>query len=1043
MRTLFTHAIRFCCSGRRAFVCFCLAAVSVAAQTALVDFNAPWEYNANFNVWNDQGGTRGTTPSFVQTATSGVNGSGGISVFGSTDTTVVYAARGWDFSTNGAALTVSVMVHADGQVSADKVQLGIINTNLNGLNSNPGVAFESFRFIPAASNNWTLREQVRSTNVSTETLLGTAPVVPGHWYKFLVSLTNIPTGFQAWCDLLDFGTNGLTPGPSVISFSTLQTHTSGDITVSPIFPALRAFQDGGIDAWDNFLIDTASSTPVFTLAPMNVTALAGETPTFTVLADGPGPISYHWYTNGVVVPGVSGPQYTTPPLTGAYTNLFVVALNQNGGTTNPPGTGQLTVLTPEHPTVAVEPASGIDATDATINGAVTSTGGFATTVTVFYGPIDGGHNPAGWLASIPLGGQSGPFSLLLQGLTTNTSYYYNVEAVNLAGAAWAPISAQFTTLATNPVTGGVAVLTQHNDLYRTGANLAETQLNVTNVNTKQFGLLYTLPVDDQVYAQPLVMTNVAVLGHGHRNLLLVATVNDSVYAFDSDSPIATDPLWHTSFLSPGVVPPRNIDMTGACGGGYRDFSGNMGIVGAPVIDPATETLYVVARTKENGGKFVQRLHALDLSTGLDRTNSPVVITATYPGTGDGSVKGVLTFDPQRQNQRAALALVKGVVYIAWSSHCDWSPYHGYVIGYNATTLQQTAVFNATPNGYQAGIWMSNQGIAADEDGNLYLSTGNGAVGDGGDPHNPINRGESFLKLTPQGSGFQLASWFTPFNWPQLEGGDLDLGSGGVLLIPGTKLLFSGGKQGVVYLVNRDNMGGLSDSGGDVNVVQSFQVTGDQVHGGPVWWSGPTAGYAYIWPSSEYLQQYQYNPTNGQFNLPAVATSVAVAPNGQPGGLLSLSANGTNAGSAVLWASHQASGDANQSVRPGILRALDATDVSHELWNSSQNSNRDGVGQFAKFCAPTVANGKVYLATFSNRINVYGLLPPPALSVVPGSGKSLTLAWPQTASGYTLQSSTNLRNQVWSAVTNTVTPTNGLLQVTVPETVGSLFYRLKL
>src|SRR5207248_3270039 len=214
----------------------------------------------------------------------------------------------------------------------------------------------------------------------------------------------------------------------------------------------------------------------------------------------------------------------------------------------------------------------------------------------------------------------------------------------------------------------------------------------------------------------------------------------------------------------------------------------------------------------------QRLHALDITTGAERPNSPIIITATYSGNGDGSVGGVITFDSQRQNQRAALALVNGIVYIGWSSHCDNGPYHGWVIGYDQTTLQQVAVYNDTPDGGNGGIWMSGQGLAADTNDNLYLSTGNGTV----DTSGGANRGESFLKLTRSGTNLNVTSWFTPYNWSNLEAGDTDLGSGGMLLIPGTTLAFSGGKEGVVYLVKRDNMGGLSGStSADTNVVQTF------------------------------------------------------------------------------------------------------------------------------------------------------------------------------------------------------------------------------
>jgi PKD repeat protein len=634
-------------------------------------------------------------------------------------------------------------------------------------------------------------------------------------------------------------------------------------------------------------------------------------------------------------------------------------------------------------TVTNLPATGIQTSTATLNGQVLATGNDPPNLTLYYGPVDGGTNAGAWAQELALGLQTGLFAQVVSGLSSNTAYFFTTEGVNAAGSAWAVPSEAFTTPATNPpLPASVAVLTQHNDNGRTGANLQEGVLNTSNVNTNQFGLVFTRAVDDQVYAQPLIMTNVSVVGKGVHNLVIVATVNDSVYAFDADDASVTAPYWQTGFLGPNARAPRNTDMTGACGGNYQDFSGNLGIVGTPVIDPASGTIYLVARTLENGGTFVQRLHALDVATGSDRAN-PTVIAATYAGTGDGSLGGVLTFDPQRANQRPGLALVNGVVYISWSSHCDWGPYHGWVIGYDASTLQQAVVFNDTPNGYNAGIWMSGQGPAADTNGNLYLSTGNGTV----DAAGAINRGESFLKLTRSGTNLTVASWFTPYNWQVLENGDIDLGSGGLLLIPGTSLAFGGGKEGIVYLVNRDNMGGLSGAAADTNIVQSFPVTTDQVHGGPVWWDGPGGPYGYIWPASVHLQQYRFNTAAGKFTLPALSQGPTAAPGGQPGGILALSANGNQSGSGIVWASHQLTGDANQSVRPGILHAYDAANLANELWNSQQVSARDAVGNFAKFVPPTVANGKVYLATFSGQLDIYGLLPSSTLaqlSLTPGN-----------------------------------------------------------
>ncbi|HLH52414.1 MAG TPA: choice-of-anchor D domain-containing protein [Verrucomicrobiae bacterium] len=1051
-----------------------LTACGLAArgQTTFVDFNTPGEYTNNFNPWNDNGGNNGGNYSFVESSTAGVGGSGGVSVFQNNDTTAICTNNSWDFSTNGATLTISVLIKANGQTSGNKVQLGILNTNNDGLNNNTGVAFESFRIIPTTSTTFSLREQFRSGGALTETPLGTINTVAGEWYKFVLTVTNVggaSGNYNAACAIYDFGTDGLTPGTNIVGFSTLMNHTGQtDITVPGIWPGLRAFQSGGIDAWDNFLVYTPASGPVFTIPLTNSSLAAGQSATFSVLAEGPGTMIYSWYTNGTTVSGATTSAYTTPSLTAGYTNIEVVASNGNGSATN---SAAISVFVPAASAITNLPATAIQTTSATLNGQVISTGGSTPTVTLFYGPSDGGAkatawsnsvnlgpqsaafsqtisglspnttyystaqavnaagtswatpstnfttlpivlatltnlpvtavqadsatlngqilltgndvpsvtlyygtndgaaNAAAWTQSIPLGQQTGIFAQNISSLSSNTTYYFAAAASNSAGVSWAQPSVSFTTALTNsPLPPSVAVLTQHNDNNRDGANLQETVLNTSNVNSNQFGLVFSRAVDDQVYAQPLIMTNVNVPGKGIHNLVIVATVNDSVYAFDADDSTVTTAYWHTSFLGPNARAPMNTDMTGACGGNYQDFSGKIGIVGTPVIDAASQTIYLVARTLENGTTFVQRLHALDVTTGQDKL-TPVVIGATYSGTGAGSVGGVVSFDPQRANQRPGLALVKGVVYICWSSHCDWGPYHGWVIGYDAATFKQVAVYNDTPNGSNGGIWMSGQAPAADTNGNLFLSIGNGTV----DTTITTDRGESFVKLTPSGTNLTVTSWFTPYNWPALEAGDTDLGSGGVLLIPGTSLLFSGGKEGVVYLVNKDNMGGLSAGTSDTNVVQTFSVTTDEVHGGAVWWNVAGGPYAYIWPSSVKLQQYRFNNGAGKFSLPATAQSPTSAPGGQPGGLLALSANGSQAGSGIIWAAHQLTGDANQSVRPGIIHAYDAENVANELWNSQMVPSRDGNFNFAKFVPPTVANGKVYLATFSGQLNVYGLL----------------------------------------------------------------------
>jgi hypothetical protein len=679
-------------------------------------------------------------------------------------------------------------------------------------------------------------------------------------------------------------------------------------------------------------------------------------------------VSLGWQT-GSAGQAVIGLTYST-------TYYFAAKAVNAGGTTWAQPSRSFVTVTPALAVLTNKPATAITANSASMNGQVLATGGNTPTVTLYYGPANGGTNPSAWSNSVPFGMSGGAFGRGAFGLTPSTTYYYSARGTNGAGVSWGTPVQSFTTLAVNPPAANVAMLTQHNDNYRTGDNLNETGLNVGNVNTNTFGLLYTRPVDDQIYAQPLIATNVTVPAVGVRNLLLVATVNDTVYAFDADDPTVTAPYWQTNytgtFNGTNVVAPRNTDMTNACGGAYKDFSGAFGITGTPVIDPATLTMYFVTRTKETSGAgtiFVQRLRAIDITTGADRL-TPAIISATYSG---------VAFDPQKNNQRAAITLANGVIFICWSSHCDWGPYHGWVMAYDAGTLNQISAYADTTTGSSGGIWMSGQGAAADPSGNVYVSTGNGTA----DTTGTANRSMSFLKLSPT---LSVMSWFTPGNYNYLNGGDYDLGSGGLLLIPGTTLAVGGGKSGSsvsspLYVVNRDNMGGLSSTTTDPNIVQEFSVTPtgigvNHIHGAPVWWDAVDGPYLYVWGESDHLQQYFFDRVAGIFSTPHYAQSPTPAwVNGMTGGMLAISANGGNPGTGILWGSHQFTGDANQAVRPGILHAYDAQNVATELWNSEQYSARDSVGQYAKFVPPTVRNGKVYLATFSNRLNVYGLFQP--------------------------------------------------------------------
>jgi outer membrane protein assembly factor BamB len=514
----------------------------------------------------------------------------------------------------------------------------------------------------------------------------------------------------------------------------------------------------------------------------------------------------------------------------------------------------------------------------------------------------------------------------------------------------------------------VDVLTQHNDNSRTGVNSRESVLTPSTVNKAQFGMLFKRMVDDQLYTQPLLATGVTV-GGGTHDIVYVTTVNNSVYAFDANDAEAIAPIWHVNFGTPANLHSANF--------GCLDMNGQMGIVGAPVIDKTRGVLYVVALTQTAAG-FTQRLHELDLASGADLPESPVVIKAD-------------AFNPLMQNQRPALMLANGSVYVGYASHCDREPYHGYLMAYDAKTLAQVAVFNTSPTGTEASIWQSGQGPAADADGNVYVVTGNGSW-DG-----VQNFSESFLKFSPS---LKLLDWFTPTNHDLLDKQDTDLNSSGATLIPGTHLVIGGGKEGVLYTLDTRNFGHL----GDEHALQHFQATASHLHSLVYWISDKKGPLLYVWGQRDKAKVYEFNGDKLR-ETPSVMRDI---PNqGHPGAMLSLSADGGRGG--ILWAAIHATGDSWHESRPGVLHAYEADDIRHELWNSLEVPARDDCGEYSKMAPPTIANGRVYLASFGSenvgtgQFCVYGLLPSAGkkLAAVTGAkaqvaGGKVTLTWDAAA-----------------------------------------------
>ncbi len=541
----------------------------------------------------------------------------------------------------------------------------------------------------------------------------------------------------------------------------------------------------------------------------------------------------------------------------------------------------------------------------------------------------------------------------------------------------------------------VSVTTFHNDNSRTGQNTMETILNPTNVRT-QFGKIFSVPVDGYVYAQPLYLANV-VIGGGTHNVVYAATQHDSLYAIDANTGTI---YWKLSLIPAGAT---TVSSTNFCG----DIVPEMGITGTPVIDTSTNTIYLVTKTTESTG-FVQRLHAIDAVTHVEKFGGPVVISATVPGTGDGTSGGKVSFDPLRANQRPGLLLENGHVIIGWAGHCEITPYHGWVMSYSASTLTQEAVLNLSPNGTAAGTWMSGDGIAADGSGNLFFATGNGTY----DGTTSGDYGSTIMKLSsPAGGKFTVEDWFTPWNQASLTSTDFDVASGGVVLLPDLpagsahqQMLTLIGKEGTLFLVDRNNMGKYcaACSSVDTNIVQEIPAASAGIWGSPAYWNGTIYWGAGTESVGDNLKAFSFDAGNsGKISTSPTSESTMIfnystaAP--------AISANGASNG--ILWILDNSAwaSSGNQ-----ILYAFDATNISTLLYSSSLAPNsRDVPGAAVKFTAPTVANGNVYVGSASS-VSAYGLLvATPTFSPAPGNyGSAVSVTISDTTAGATIHCTTN-------------------------------------
>jgi len=515
-----------------------------------------------------------------------------------------------------------------------------------------------------------------------------------------------------------------------------------------------------------------------------------------------------------------------------------------------------------------------------------------------------------------------------------------------------------------PASGGsaggnsLAVTTNRYDNARSGVNLLETRLTTTNVNATQFGLQFSRTVDGQIYAQPLYVGGLTMPDQKVHNVVYVATEHNTVYAFDADDASTTSPLWS-----------RNVGPSGS--NTCDNMSPEIGITATPVIDRAAATIYFISKGQESGN-WVQRIHAVDITTGAERAGSPAVISASVPGTGAGSAGGNVAFNAATQLNRPGLLLVNGVVYAAFASHCDVGNYHGWVLGYayDGTRFQQALAYNVSPNGTQGGIWQAGVGLSSDG-ASIYVVAGNGST-------NPsataLDLSLSVLRLRI--SDYSVQDYWIPTAYSALNAADADLSTGAVLLPH--NILATGSKDGRVYLLDTANLGKFNAT--TDRILQTLTTPGKangirgHVHGGPIYYSLPGGGgeRVFLWPEDSPLMQYTLNPTTRTLaGLVTDPIRAATFTPGHPGATLTLSANAGVAGTGILWATiptQNGIDGAWHTTSAGALYAVDASNITQVLW-----SDNAGGWNVAKFAPPLVANGHVYVGTFSNSLRVYGLL----------------------------------------------------------------------
>ena len=755
-------------------------------------------------------------------------------------------------------------------------------------------------------------------------------VTAGQTATFTVAASGTaPLTYQWYLNGAAAGTNSATY--SITNTTTAQNGASVYVTVS----------NSAGNATSNTVkltVNAAGTAPSITTQPTAQTVTAGQTATFTVAATGTAPLTYQWYLNGTAA-GTNSSTYSIANTTTAQNGatIYVKVTNSIGNVTS--NTVTLTVnAAATAPSITTQPTAQTVTAGKTATFTVAANGTAPLTFQWYLNNAAAGTNSATY--SIP------------NTTTSQSGATVYVKVTNSTGSA----TSNTVTLTVNAATQGssVNVLTYHNDVARTGQNLNETILTPANVNSAGFGKVGAITADGLVDAEPLYVGGLSVNGATH-NVLFVATENDSVYAFDADT---YTQLWKVSMLGANESPSDNR--------GCNQVVPQIGVTSTPVIDPkagAHGTIFIVAMSKDSNGNYYQRLHALDLTTGAEKSDSPTTIQATFT---IGST--TTTFSPMQYKERAALLLLNGNIYTTWASHCDDGPYQGWVIAYNESTLQQSSVLDITPNGFNGAIWMAGDGPAADSSGNIYFLAGNGTFDDtlnsSGFPEKG-DYGNGFIKVATTSTSMSVADYFTMHNTDSESDADEDLGSGGEIVLPDLQdaqqntwqLAVGAGKDGHIYVVNRGGMGKFNTSN-DSAIYQEIDTNGlaGGVFSTPAYFNG-TLYYAAV---NDSLRAFTI--TNAKIVTPS--SSQSADGYGYPGATPSISANGTSNG--IVWAIQNNNG--------GVLYAYDATNLSKELYNSNQAPNGRDSFSDNKYITPMIANGKVYVATPTG-VTVFGLLAP--------------------------------------------------------------------